>query len=168
MEKNKTKTHAPNNASHKTASFYTSSLPCWSLCRHHSSIHALHPWVNGCATCSALQLWLPQGDHEWAQAASHLCLCGLCHGVRCGEEEVAQLCGPFQSSWGNAQSQSSLCEEQGDSSLPLAHHQTGCVLKEKQCGICHITKNLISKTQHKMVNLFGQKYRLSTNTLPTN
>lgn len=39
--------------------FYTVYLPCWSLYRHHSSIHALHPWVSGCATCQALSLWHP-------------------------------------------------------------------------------------------------------------
>ena len=124
----KEKKQTTDNAScSKRALFFTVYLLCWSSCRHHSSIHALHPWVSGCVSYSASYLWLPWGDHAWAQVASHLCPCGLCPGVLCVEEEVAQLCGLFQSSLGSAQSQSPLCEEQGGSSSRLAHRQTGCV-----------------------------------------
>lgn len=48
------KKQSTDNAScSKTALCFTVYLPCWSLYRHHSSIHALHPWVSGCATCPA-------------------------------------------------------------------------------------------------------------------
>lgn len=110
----------------KTA-FLTVNLPCWNSKQRHSSTHGHHPWVSGCLACLVLWLWHPLGAHAWAWAVSRPCPCGLCHGVRYGEDVVAQLSGPVQRSWGSAQSQGCLCEDQGAPSLLLAHRRTGYV-----------------------------------------
>lgn len=117
------------------AGFLTVNLPCWNSNPRHSSTHGHHLWASGCLACLVLWLWHPLGVRAWAWAVSRPCPCGLCHGVRYGEDVVARLCGPVQRSWGSVQSQGCLCEDQGEPSSLLAHRRTGYVCTKIRKGL---------------------------------
>lgn len=106
---------------------FTSCRLCLCSTPRCSSIHSLSPWVSEWLSCQRSDLSLPLDGCALGQVVSHLCLCGQSHGVHCVEQEFAHFCGLFQSSWGNAESQSLVSEDQAELSLHLVHLQSGYV-----------------------------------------